>query len=239
MSYSIIARCARSGQIGIGLASVSLAAGASLDAAVRPNIGAILVQGARSFRFNRMATNLLAQGHGPVHVLRQLEASDPDFALRQVAIIDRDSTLAIHNGAAVAPWSGIRSGSGYAVLCEDCADERVADAMVAAFEAAPADDLDHRLLCALEAADAAVTAGAGKGLPMRSAALVAWGRRDYSDIDVRADMHEQPVKELRRVYADMKPSVEYYEQRARNPSKAMHHREFAGLLKAQQAKEAA
>jgi uncharacterized Ntn-hydrolase superfamily protein len=239
MSYSIIARCARTGQIGIGLASVSLAAGAAFDAAVRPNVGAILIQGARSFRLNRLATNLLAQGQGPAHVMRQLEGSDPDFALRQVVIIDRDSTLATHSGTALRPWSGIRCGSGYAVLCEDVASESVADAMAAAFGGAPDDDLDHRLLCALEAGDAAFTATPRKGLAMRSAGLVVWGKRDYSEIEVRADMHEAPVQELRRVYADMKPSVEYYEQRARNPSKAMHHKEFAGLLKAQQKKEAA
>jgi uncharacterized Ntn-hydrolase superfamily protein len=238
MSYSIIARCARSGQIGIGLASVSLAAGTGLDAAVRPNVGAILVQGARSFRLNRLATNLLAQGHGPAYVMQQLESTDPDFDLRLVAIIDRESILATHCGTAVRPWSGIRSGAGYAVLCEDSADERVAQAMVAAFEAAPDDELDNRLLCALEAGSAAAPATAAKGLPIRSAALVNWGRRDYSDLEVRVDMHEDPVTELRRVYADMKPSVEYYEQRARNPSKAMHHREFAGLLKAQQKQEA-
>ncbi|MDB5858071.1 MAG: hypothetical protein JWQ76_1760 [Ramlibacter sp.] len=237
MNYSIIARCARSGQIGIALASESLAAGAGLDAAVRPNVGAVLIQGARSFRLNRLATNLLAQGHGPAQVLQQLQQADPDFDLRQVAIIDRENTLATHGGAAVRPWSGIRPGSAYVVLCDGAADGRVAEAMAAAFEAAPGDDLDQRLLCTLEAASAAAGMGATTGLPVRSAALVAWGRRDYSDLEVRVDMHEQPVKELRRVYADMKPSVEYYEQRSRNPSKAMHHREFAGLLKAQQKQE--
>ncbi|MDB5956490.1 DUF1028 domain-containing protein [Ramlibacter sp.] len=237
MSHSILARCARTGQFGIALASVSLAAGADLDAAVRPNVGAILIRGARSFRLNRLATNLLAQGHGPAHVLRQLEQSDSDFDLRQVAIIDRESTLATHSGAGLRAWSGLRCGSAYAVLCEHVADERIAAAMAAAFEAAPADDLDHRLLCALEAGTAAAGSSARPGLALRSAALVTWGRRDYSDLEVRVDLHEQPVKELRRVYADMKPSVEYYEQRARNPSQAMHHREFAGLLKAQQTQD--
>jgi uncharacterized Ntn-hydrolase superfamily protein len=237
MSYSIIARCARSGELGIGLASASLAAGAGLDAAVRPNVGAILIQGARSFRMNRLATHLLAQGHGPAHVLRQLAQSDPDFDLRQVAIIDRESTLATHCGTALRAWSGIRCGAGYAVLCEDTAGEQVATAMAAAFEADPADDLDHRLLCALEAGRTGAGAGTPARLPVRSAALVRWGRRDYSDLDVRVDLHEEPVAELRRVFADMKPSVEYYEQRARNPGQAMHHREFAGLLKAQQKQE--
>jgi uncharacterized Ntn-hydrolase superfamily protein len=109
--------------------------------------------------------------------------------------------------------------------------------MGAAFEEQTKDDLDLRLLTALEAGHAAWTAGPARGLPLRSAALVAWGRRDYSDIEVRVDLHAEPVKELRRVYAEMKPSVEYYEQRARNPGKAMHHLEFAGLLKAQQKQE--
>lgn len=228
MGYSIIGRCARSGQIGSALASVSLAGGASLDAAVRANSGAVLIQGVRSFRLNRLATHLLGLGHSAAHVLQELKSSDPDAESRQIAIVDSESTIATHSGSALRGWSGVRVGAGYAVLCEHAAGPQVADAMAKAFEAEPDSELDHRMLCALEAGAAAE--GAPAGLPIRSSALVAWGRRDYSDIDIRVDLHEQPVQELRRIYADFKPSAVYYEERARNPSQALSAREFAGIV---------
>lgn len=43
-------------------------------------------------------------------------------------------------------------------------------------------------------------------------------------------LHDRPVKELRRVYDDFKPTVDFYEARARNPRMTMNAREFADLL---------
>lgn len=62
MSYSILARCARTGQLGLGVASYSIAVGRYSDAAVRPEFGATFTQGNPLPRNNRFALNLLVQG---------------------------------------------------------------------------------------------------------------------------------------------------------------------------------
>ena len=78
----------------------------------------------------------------------------------------------------------------------------------------------------------------GKGrLPERSAAMVLWGNRTYNEVDLRVDLHERAIEELRRIYVDYKPSIAYYEQRARSPRNAIPAMEFADMLKKQQAKE--
>ena len=41
MTYSIVARCPRTGQLGIGVASFSMAIGRYCDGAVRSNIGVL------------------------------------------------------------------------------------------------------------------------------------------------------------------------------------------------------
>ncbi|MEE7493453.1 DUF1028 domain-containing protein [Methylobacterium oryzae] len=73
----------------------------------------------------------------------------------------------------------------------------VIDAMAQAFEDSAAQDLDERLMRALEAGDAAGGDRRGK----QSAALKIVAGEDYPLLDLRVDEHAQPVAELRRVLA--------------------------------------
>ena len=52
MTYSIIARCLRTGQFGLGVASYSQVIGMHCDAAVRPNVGVTFTQGSLNPRNN-------------------------------------------------------------------------------------------------------------------------------------------------------------------------------------------
>lgn len=224
MDFSIIARCARTGRIGIAMASGKLAGGTALEAAIRRGVGAILVQGPPNPRLNRLATNLLAQGWPPAVVLKHLQEADEALASRQVAVVDREMKVAVWSPPA-ATQREAREGSGFAVLASGEGSGAAADAMRTAFESAADADLDDRLLGALEAADrAAPDSGC------RSSAIVVWNILDYSELDLRVDLHPQPVRELRRVFDDFKPTAEFYEARARNPRMTMNAREFAGML---------
>ena len=42
------------------------------------------------------------------------------------------------------------------------------------------------------------------------------------------------IDELRRIYVDYKPSIAYYEERARSPRNAIPAMEFADMLKKKQ-----
>lgn len=231
MTYSIIARCPRTGQLGLGVASYSLAIGMQCDAAVRPNVGVTFTQGSPNPRNNRLALNLLAQGFGPQQALRELAGSDPDGEYRQIGLIDRAGTVASHSGTHLPEWAGHSMGQGCIALGEGAAGAGVTTAMTSIFEASGDEDLDERLLRALEAGrDAGGLAGRQGQLPERSAALIVWGMRDYSDMDLRVDLHAAAVGELRRIYADYKPTAAYYDERARNPRNAISAREFAANL---------
>ena len=59
MSYSIVGICGRSGRLGIGIASYTMAVGAYCDGAVRPNVGATITQDIPLQRNNRLAINAL------------------------------------------------------------------------------------------------------------------------------------------------------------------------------------
>lgn len=235
MNFAIIARCDHTGEIGIGLISTSMAAGAHLDAAIRPHAGGILIQGSPSNRLNRLATNLLAQGHSARYVLQAVTSNDDDSDLRHIVIIDRESTLAIHHGIACEPACDIKAGPHYAVICEK-SDGADASTISSAFESTQGRDFDDRLLRTLEAGVTKMPSQPA-GPQSRSGALLVWGRRDYSDIDLRVDLHDDPINELRRIYSDFKPTAAYYEERARNPAQAVNALEFAGVLSAQREKK--
>jgi uncharacterized Ntn-hydrolase superfamily protein len=235
LTYSIIARCPRTGQLGIGIASYSIAIGLYCDGAVRANTGVTLTQGFPNPRNNYLAINLLAQGRTAGQALRELIGNDPDSEYRQIAIVDRESDAVAHTGAKLRKWAGHRIGKGYVAFGDGLADQHVVDALVAGFEAAPQAGLDEQLLAALEAGrDAGGMAGAKGRLPERSAAMIVWGNRTYNEVDLRVDLHDRAIDELRRIYVDYKPSIAYYEERARSPRNAIPAMEFADMLKKKQ-----
>lgn len=239
MTYSIIARCGRTGQLGLAVASYSVAIGLYSDGAMRANTGVTLTQGFPQPRNNHLAISLLAQGHTPGHAVRELIANDAHADYRQIAIVDREDRAFAHSGVRLGPWAGHRVGRGYVAFGDMLAGPHVVDAIAASFETAPSDGLDERLLAALAAGrDAGGLAGARGRLPERSANLIVWGNRTYNEVDLRVDLHELAIDDLQRIYVDYKPSIAYYEERARSPRNAIPAMEFADMLKKQQRKDA-
>ena len=140
-----------------------------------------------------------------------------------------------HTGSHVRPIRGQRIGSGFVAIGNMLASEKVLDAMVARFESNAQAEFDDRLLSALEAGrDAGGLKGSRGPLPERSVAVVVWHKQDYSEIDLRVDLQDGAIAALRAMYADYKPTAEYYEERARHPRNALPAMEFADMLKKKQ-----
>jgi uncharacterized Ntn-hydrolase superfamily protein len=212
-----------------------MAIGAHCDGALRPNAGATITQGFALPRNNRLAVNLLAQGYTPSQVLAELAANDGNYDFRQIAIVDREGTAAAHTGCSARPVCAQRIGSGFVAVGTMLTSEKVLDALVAGFEPDTNLDLEDRLLSALEhGRDAGGLKGINGALNERSAALIVWGARDYSDIDLRVDLQDGAIAELRRIYIDYKPTGAYYDERARHPRNAIPAMEFADMLKHRQ-----
>jgi uncharacterized Ntn-hydrolase superfamily protein len=230
MSFAIVARCARSGRLGLAVASERMAVGHLCAGAVRSGVGATITLGSPRPRNNTLAIELLAQGFGPQQVLQQLRGNDPEFEQRLVALVDR-SGVAVSAGSKVTEPSQPVTGDGY-VAIGDTVPSDLLEALARSFQHAPADDLEERLLASLEAArDIAVTA------KLRSVALIVFGVEAYSDIDLRVDLHDNPIGELRRTFDEYQPFAAYYLERGKHPRQAITQREFADMLAASRAKE--
>ena len=74
--------------------------------------------------------------------------------------------------------------------------------------------LEERLLRAIEAGRDA----GGQHGGQRSSGLVVFDREVFSRTDLRVDLHDEPVGELRRVYNDYAPLMEYFTLRAADPT---------------------
>ena len=233
MTYSIIARCPRSGQLGVATASYSFAIGRYADGALRANTGVCVTQDVPLPRNNLLAMSLLAAGRDVRGVLAELIANDDAHACRQIALVDRSGAVQVATGVQTLPWAGHRIGEACVVFGTQLAGVQVIDAMAAAFEVDPGADLDARLLGALEAGrDAGGLKGRTQRLPERSSALVVFGNHAFNDIDLRVDLNADPVGELRRIYDEYKPYGAYYDERAKNPRAAVPQFMFADRLNA-------
>jgi len=110
-------------------------------------------------------------------------------------MIDAQGRIAQHTGTQCVTWGGSVRGTDVSVAGNTLAGPAVVERTLAAFQAATG-ALAERLLTALEAGEAAGGDKRGK----QSAALKVCTRDPYPDLDIRADDHPDPLRELRRLY---------------------------------------
>ncbi len=219
MTYTVVARCAETGRLGVGIATYSLGVGGYCPFFARGR-AALSTQAFANPTLGPVAVDALTAGATVDDVLGRLESADPGFAYRQVCIVDLDGRVAMHTGPSTRPWAGHVVGDGHAVFGNVLAGPATVDAMAAAYGEAAGAPLPERLLLTLEAGrDAGGQAGAGGvHLPERSAALMVQGPDIIEDINLRVDVHDDAVTELRRAYRAYAPYLDYYVLRARDPA---------------------
>ena len=66
--------------------------------------------------------------------------------------------------------------------------------------------------------------------PERSAWLRVIDRLDWPQIDLRVDMHDSTVAELRRIFETFKRYDAYYQECSRNPQNAKSEEDVTGEL---------
>jgi len=195
VTFSIVARCPRTGRLGVGTSSKFLAAGGGVPH-VRASVGAIASQSFANPYLGIDGLTLLEQGLTAERALEKLIEGDRGRDLRQVAIVDRDGHAAAYSGDKCIPWAGQVEGGGYVCLGNILAGEEVVKAMTHAFEVSAHEELPERLLRALEAGQEA----GGDRRGRQSAGIHVVHAEEYPYCDLRVDDHAEPVPELRRVF---------------------------------------
>jgi uncharacterized Ntn-hydrolase superfamily protein len=200
-TYSIVARDAQTGEMGVAVQSHWFAVG-SIVTWAEAGVGAIATQSFVDPGYGTRGLALLKGGAAAPDVLRSLVDADPQRASRQVAIVDAKGRVAVHTGPTCIAAAGDRVGAQFSVQANMMANDRVWPAMADAFEAASG-DLAERMLAALEAGEAA----GGDARGRQSAAILIvkaestgrpWVGADRI-FDLRVDDNPEPLHELRRL----------------------------------------
>jgi uncharacterized Ntn-hydrolase superfamily protein len=200
MTYSIVARCPRTGRLGVGTATFSIACGRRNES-VRANVGISKSQAFYDRATDPLVLNLLAQGYTPQYALGVLEAQDPDFQYRQLGMVDRAGTIGVHTGRDIGPWAGHATGPQCVAFGNGLAGPQVVEGILGGFMAEPDGALEDRLLRAIEGGrDAGGQASNGQPRPERSAWLCVVDRGEHPLLDLRVDLHDRAVSQLRRVF---------------------------------------
>lgn len=215
MTFSLLGRCARTGQFGAAVSTSNLAVGSRVPFCA-PGIGGVLTQHRTDPRLGPRGLALLRSGCTAQETLDALVASTPHHAWRQLAAIDAAGRTAHFHGARVKAAFGAAHGKDCVAIGNILANDGVPGAMAAAFEADAEAPLAERLLRALEAGEAA----GGEHGPVLSAALLVVGQEVFPLVDLRIDGQANPIQALRALWRDYAPWVEEFVVRAVEPDRA-------------------
>lgn len=198
-TYSIIARDAASGQMGVAVQSAYIAVGAAVPWG-EAGVGVVATQSFANIDFGPEGLTMMREGVEAADALRRLLEGDPRREARQAALLDASGRVAAHTGTACVGAAGHLTGDAVSVQANMMIDDSVWPAMLAAYERAPG-DLAARLIAALEAAE--VRGGDIRGRQSAALLVVAgtrigkpWQGRLF---DLRVDDHPDPVGELARL----------------------------------------
>jgi uncharacterized Ntn-hydrolase superfamily protein len=215
MTYSILGRCARTGQFGAAVTTSSIAVGSRVPH-VAPGLGGVLTQHRTDPRLGPRGLELLRSGCSAEETLAALAASTPHHKWRQLAVLDAQGRSAHFHGAAVKPALNAVHVPDCVALGNILANDRIPAAMAASFLDSADQPLAERLVRAMEAGEAA----GGEGKPVISASLVVMEKEIFPLVDLRVDLAPDAITALRTLWDAYAPSVREFVTRAVDPDAA-------------------
>ena len=200
-TFSIIARDAKTGELGMGVQSKAFAPG-NRAVHVKGGVGVVAHQASANPMYGELGLQLLESGMTPQQALDFMLRADAGRESRQVSILDAQGRGATFTGSGASDWKGGRCAQNYCVQANIMVGPEVVDAIEKSFLSTEGQPLADRLMTALEAGQA--VGGDARG--QQGAALVV-ARPTYNDpnvwndrvVDLRVDDAKDPFVELRRL----------------------------------------
>jgi uncharacterized Ntn-hydrolase superfamily protein len=215
MTFSISARCAKTGMLGIAISSSSPAVAARC-AHARAGAGVVASQNITDPALGQKGLVLLGEGLSASETLARLLDGYQFAEYRQLAIIDCEGGTATFSGDKALGVFGTFEGKDCVAAGNLLANADVPEKMVRAFEASTG-YLADRLLVAM---NAAVAAG-GEAGPVHSAGMLVVDKVSWPVADLRVDWHEHdPIGALGDLWTLYKPQLRAYVTRALDPTEA-------------------
>lgn len=212
MTFSLVARCNRTGMFGAAVTTSSIGVGCRVPHA-RAGVGAVCTQHRTDPRLGPRGLDFLEAGKSASETVAALTADDPTIGWRQLAVIDKEGRTAWFHGDRIKSIHAATEGDSCCATGNIIRNEQVPAAMVAAFEASADDPLAERLVLALEAGDAA----GGEFRLLKSAAVLVVDEHSFPLVDLRVEFDRAPLTELRFLWEIYRPQIKDYVRRTMDP----------------------
>ena len=214
MTFSLVARCAATGQFGMVISSSSPAVAARCSH-LRAGVGVVASQNVTDPALGPLILDRLEQGMVAAEALRGVMEGRAYGGWRQLLVVDGQGGTSMWSGDRVLGVWGAVEGVDCAAAGNLLANNGIPAAMVAAFGAATG-HLADRLMITLEAGLAA----GGEAGPVHSAGMSVAGRLTWPLVDLRVDWSDNPIKDLRDLWTLYRPQMQAYVDRAESPDAA-------------------
>lgn len=215
MTFSLVARCARTGMFGVAISSSSPAVAARCSYA-RAGVGAVASQNVTDPTLGPLALDLMQGGMSAAEAIAEVRRRGKFIEYRQVLAVDRDGETAIHSGPnSLGIWTQAQArdvASGGNLLANDGVPQAIVDGFLSS-----SGHLGDRLIAAMRAGLAA----GGEAGPVHSAGLKIVDKVSWPVADLRCDWTEDcPIEAVATAWEIYKPQLDAYIQRALDPRQA-------------------
>jgi uncharacterized Ntn-hydrolase superfamily protein len=215
MTFSLVARCEKTGMFGVAICSSSPAVAARCSYA-RAGVGAVASQNVTDPALGPLALDLMERGLSAGEAIAEVRTRAAFIEYRQVLAVDRMGDTAIHSGPnSLGIWNGARArnvASGGNLLANPGVPQAIVDGFLSA-----TGHLGDRLIAALRAGLAA----GGEAGPVHSAGMKIVDKVSWPVADLRCDWTEScPIEAVAAAWEIYKPQLNAYIQRALDPRAA-------------------
>lgn len=215
MTISISALCPESGQLGVAIASSSIAVGARCPW-LHAGVGAVSSQNITLPSLGGQTLAGLEAGLSPEQAMKRALGEDRFSEYRQITVISASGETSAFSGDYTLGTGRVVEGTDCVAAGNMLANPDVIAAMVNCFETTEG-ELAARLIAALQAG---VSAG-GEAGPLHSAAVKVVDDYDWPIVDLRIDWADvNPVTALETLWLDYEPQMNAYLIRALDPREA-------------------
>jgi len=215
VTFSIVARCERTGMFGVAVTSSSPAVAARC-AYARARVGAVASQNVTDPTLGIRGLDLMDNGASAEQAVTILRDTGSHIEYRQVLAVDETGGSAVYSGSNVLGLHAHATDKDVASGGNLLASERIPAEIVNAFNGSSG-GLGERILAAMQAG---VRAG-GEAGPIHSAGIKLVRDVAWPVADLRVDWTENcPIAELAGLWEIYSPQLEDYVTRALDPSAA-------------------
>ena len=219
MTFTILGRDPETGNIGIGIATYSLAVGATCPFML-PDSSVLTSQAAANPNIGEEIITLVKKGYTPVQAMEQVVKRDPHPEYRQIALLTSKGGMSIHSGSQTRPFSGFSKGQDCIAIGNFLKSEQILVAMTEEFNGLhDGASLSDRLIAALYAGknSGGQQGSDGKHLDERSACLMVHTPGEQFPVNTRVDYSSDAITELKKTINAYQPMHKFYLARAANP----------------------